>query len=884
MAELPSGTVTLLFTDIEGSTRLLHGLGERYASVLEEHRRLLRDAFSAHGGIEVDTQGDAFFYAFARAQDAVAGAVAGQRALSSHHFGEGVEVRVRMGIHTGEPAQTREGYVGPDVHLGSRICSVTWGQQIVVSSATAALISGLKELTLRPLGEHALKDIDGRVPLHQVVAPGLRDDFPALRSVDAHPTNLPRRLPVLIGREEDIAAVVELLASDEVSVVTLVGPGGTGKTQLSLAVAAQVLSSFSDGVFFVDLSALRYSSLVIPSVAQALSLRETSGRSLEESLADHLGSKEMLLVLDNFEHVMGAASHLSTLLEGASALKLVVTSREAVRISGERVVSVTPLGVPTEHSDVGEVASSPAVALFVARARAVRGDFTLGPDNAADVAAICRRLDGLPLALELAAARINLLSPSSLLSRLDQGLEVLSAGRRDASDRQRTLRGAIAWSYELLSEDEQRLFRRLGVFAGGWSLEAAEAVCDRGDLESDLLDGLASLVDKSLVFLSDSSTAPPRYEMLDMIRQFAQERCEAAGETEHLRHLHAEFHVALAERAEPQLGGAQQVTWFERLENEHDNLRTALGGLLSKGDVERALRLSGALWQFWRRQGYLYEGRMWLQNALSLARSGHERARAKALWGAGWLALVQGDYEEAQVLSDELMALSREHDEPLDERNALTILGMVLMARGRPREALEPFGRAIEACSTAGSVWHLAPSHLNLGIAKMHAGELADAAKLISTAHNIYTELGNDDFKARCVSYLGYIALLSDDDGRAESLFQESLQRFRDLGDRQGIAESMEGLAAVAAARNTLNDAVAAARLHGAAQSIREDLTARQYLFDRMGMDPFLERAKTTIGAAKWEQAWKQGRDLPVELAFELASTGEVANDTQTHT
>ncbi|HEX2235559.1 MAG TPA: adenylate/guanylate cyclase domain-containing protein, partial [Actinomycetota bacterium] len=319
MSELPKGTVTLVFTDIEGSTRLLASLGSRYEEVLASHRALLREAFRSHGGVEVDTQGDALFYAFARAQDAVAGAVAAQRALASHDFGEGVELRVRLGIHSGEPSLSDEGYVGADVHLGARISAAAWGGQIVVSSATAALVGGdSDEISLRSLGEHALKDIEGRVELHQVVAPGLREDFPALRSVSAHPTNLPARLPPLIGREDEIAAVAELLSSEDVSVVTVVGPGGTGKTRVALAVGAEVLSSVGDGVFFVDLSALSDASLVVPAIAQALSLREAPGRSLAETLGDYLSSKEMVLILDNFEQVMAAAGEVSALVGTSS--------------------------------------------------------------------------------------------------------------------------------------------------------------------------------------------------------------------------------------------------------------------------------------------------------------------------------------------------------------------------------------------------------------------------------------------------------------------------------------------------------------------------------------------------------------------------------------
>jgi len=531
MGELPTGTITFLFTDIEGSTRLLAALGSRYEAVLADHRRLLRAAFSSHAGVEVDTQGDALFYAFAGAQDAVTAAVEDQQELSSHDFGEGVELRVRMGLHSGQPTVTEEGYVGTDVHLGARISAVAWGGQVVVSSATAVLVDGdADEISLRSLGEHALKDIEDRVELYQVVAPGLRKDFPALRSVSAHPTNLPARLAPLIGREDDIAQMVKLLSSKDVSVVTLVGPGGTGKTRVALAVGAELLSVLADGVFFVDLSALSDVSLVVPGIAQALSLREAPGRSLTETLGDYLSSKEMVLILDNFEQVMDAAGEVSALVGSSSSLKVVVTSREALRIEGEREFPLHPLALPSSEGEVGEILASPAVELFVARARAVLPGLRVNGEDARHVATICRRLDGLPLAIELAAARVKVLTLSSLASRLENSLGVLGTGRRDASDRQRTLTGAIAWSYELLDEDEQRLFARLGVFAGGWSLEAAEAVCDRGDSALDVLDGIASLVDKNLVRVVEGDDG--RFSMLETIREFAIEKLLESDEAE----------------------------------------------------------------------------------------------------------------------------------------------------------------------------------------------------------------------------------------------------------------------------------------------------------------------------------------------------------------
>jgi predicted ATPase/class 3 adenylate cyclase len=833
MSNLPTGTVTFLFTDIESSTRLLASLGESYGDALAEHRRLLREAFSSSGGVEVDTQGDAFFYAFARAQDAVSAAVAGQRALSSHDFGEGVELKVRMGIHTGEPARSQEGYVGPDVHLGSRICSVAWGGQIVVSAATSAVISGLKDITLRPLGDHSLKDIDQRISLHQVMAPGLRKDFPAPRSVGGHPTNLPPRLPALIGRQKDIAAVTELVSSDGISVVTLVGPGGTGKTRLSLAVAAEMLSSFADGVFFVDLSALSDSSLVIASIAQVLSLRETPGRSLEESLTDHLATKEMLLVLDNFEQVMEAASPLSSLLQGAEALNVLVTSREALRISGERVVSVAPLGLPTSGSDLDEVTGSPAVALFVARAHAVKADFVLGQDNASDVAAICRRLDGLPLALELAAARINLLSPSSLLARLDQGLKVLSAGRRDASDRQRTLRGAIAWSYELLSQDEQALFRRLAVFAGGWSLEAAESVCDRGDLELDVLDGLASLADKSLV--RTSATDADRFTMLETIREFALEKLEDSGEAQNIKRAHADYFRALAEEAEPHLIDESQEEWLDRLEAEHDNLRATLAWSLGKAPGI-ASNVASSLWRFWDIRGaYITEGRQWLSRVLDKpSLSSFERMRATQ--GAASLAATQDDFKSSITYAQEALSLARESRNHAAAARALIELGSVWLQQGDSESAASAIEEAV-ALAQGGTNRHLLVRAINsLGNVRSEQGlndeairlykegaSIAEASSdkrglmmtLIGLGEALALQRKNDDVRetmhlvlslgeqlkdefsqAAALINLGIVDLLEGNSRDAISRFRQALTSGSSIGSTYIVVSCIDGLAA----------------------------------------------------------------------------------------
>jgi predicted ATPase/class 3 adenylate cyclase len=831
MAELPQGTVTFLFTDIEGSTRLLHSLGENYGDALAEHRRLLREAFTSCGGIEVDTQGDALFVVFTTPQAAVEAAVAAQKELSKHRWPKGSDLRVRMGIHTGTPERTEEGYVGPDVHLGSRICAVAWGGQIVVSAATAAVISGLKEVTLRPLGDHSLKDIDGRISLHQVIAPGLREDFPALRSVGAHPTNLPPRLPPLIGRDQDIAALTELVSSPGISVVTLVGPGGTGKTRLSLAVAAEMLASFPDGVFFVDLSALGDSSLVIASIAQVLSLRETPGRSLEESLADHLTSKEMLLVLDNFEQVMEAASQLSSLLQGAQALKVVVTSREALRISGERVVSVAPLELPSSGSDLAEVTGSPAVALFVARAHAVKADFSLTRDNASDVAAICRRLDGLPLALELAAARINLLSPSSLLARLDKGLKVLSAGRRDASDRQRTLRGAIAWSYELLSEDEQSLFRRLAVFAGGWSLEAAESVCDQGDLELDVLDGLASLADKSLV--RTSTTDADRFTMLETIREFALEQLKESIEAEDLRRAHADYFRAFAQEADPHLQGEDQSEWLDRLAKEHLNLRAALGWSLGQVS-ECALQLTNALGGFWATRGHITEGRQWLErvledpsrspdrmraslgaallaarqddyknsvlyaeHSLSLAQElRNDAGAARALMELGSAWLQQGDIKRAGSAIEKAAALARSQEDPILLVRALNNLANVRSAEGLSGDAISLYKEGARVAEAASDKRGIMMTLIGLGEMAAFAGDGKESKTALDRVLTLSRELGDSFYEAGALINLGIVDILDGRQDEAMGCFRRALTVAAELNSYHLAVACLDGIAA----------------------------------------------------------------------------------------
>ena len=615
MLDVPTGTITLLFTDIEGSTLLLQHVGEQYSSMLAQCRQVLRTAFQQSHGHEVDTQGDAFFFAFARATDAVSAAVAAQRALASQAWPDQVAVHVRMGLHTGEPQRTAEGYVGLDVHLAARLMSAGHGGQVLLSQTTRHLVEHhLPEgVSLRDLGEHRLKDLLHKSHLFQLVIAGLPADFPPLGTLDAHPHNLPMQPTPFIGREREVAAVQQLLLHEDMRLLTLTGPGGSGKTRLGLHVAAELSDYFTEGIYFVNLAPISDAELVVPTIAQTLGVKESPTRSILEQLQAFLQEKRLLLLLDNFEQVVSAACILSDLLVLCPRLKLLVTSRAVLHLSAEHEFAVPPLSLPdlTHLPDLVTLSQYEAVALFIARAQALQPEFQMSNATAPAVAEICARLDGLPLAIELAAARIKLLPPPALLARLGRRLAVLTSGGRDAPARQQTLRKTIEWSYQLLDVEEQRLFRRLSVFVGGCTLEAIEAVCAALDTQIpvvSVLDGVASLIDKSLLRQSEQEAAEPRVVMLETIREYGREALEACGEAEVTHQAHAAYYLMLAEAAEQAWNGPQQVVWVARLEQEHDNLRVAMNWLLERGEAEGAFRLGTALWWFWYAQEHMHEG------------------------------------------------------------------------------------------------------------------------------------------------------------------------------------------------------------------------------------------------------------------------------------
>ena len=674
MAELPTGTVTLLFTDIEGSTRLLRRAGDAYAELLARHRALLDEAFTRHRGVVVDSEGDAFFVAFASAKDAVAGAAAGQRALAEHDWPGGYEVRVRMGLHTGEPHAVEGRYVGLDVHHAARVMAVGHGGQVLVSEATRALLDDAARL--RDLGEHRLKDLTRPQQLYQLELDGLPNEFPPLATLDNRPTNLPAQPNAFIGRERELAETRALLDREEVRLLTLIGPGGTGKTRLALQLAADVVEQFPNGVFFVSMAPIRDWELVVPTTLRTLGLREQPGETPLETLTDYLREKELLLLLDNFEHVMAASPAVAGLLDSAPGLQGLVTSRMPLHLQAERAHRVPQLAVPDlrRPARAEEVMDYESVRLFVARARAAAVDFTVTDVNAEAVAEICVRLDGLPLAIELAAPRVRTLTPPALLRRLDQRLALLTGGAQDVDPRQRTLRGTIEWSYDLLLAKEKTLFARLAIFVGGCRLEAAEAVCDfDGTFGGELLDGLDSLVQKSLLRQRADSDGEPRFWMLETIREFGLERLESAGELEEACGRYAAWTADEAERLDVESRTGDHPAFLARTDDEYPNAREAIAFARKTRDGELLLRLATALWGFWSSRVYGTEGTRALEDALDLS----GRRPARTLLGLCTLRMLSGAGEQLSGMAEEALAACEQLGDDYSLAQAWNLVGRV---------------------------------------------------------------------------------------------------------------------------------------------------------------------------------------------------------------
>jgi predicted ATPase/class 3 adenylate cyclase len=872
--ELPTGTVTFLFSDIEGSTRLLQVLGDAYAAVRDEHAAIVRRAVAEAGGVEVSTEGDSFFVAFASPVAAVRAAVAAQQGLAGHDWTPGPPVAVRMGLHTGDGVLGGDNYVGLDVNRAARIAAAAHGGQVIVSGATRALVEhALPDRTsLRDLGRHRLKDLAVPEHLHDLVVQGLPADFPPPRTLDARPNNLPPQLTSFVGREDELAEARRLL--QRARLLTLTGPGGTGKSRLAVQLAADLLDELGDGAFFVDLAPVTDPALVPSAIAKALRVPEAAGRPILEAVKDHLRDRRLLLVVDNFEQVATGAPVLEELLAAAPRLLVVVTSRVVLSLRGEQEYLVPPLELPDPERLPGldVLAGNEAVRLFVERAQAVRPGFRLTGQNARAVAEITSRLDGLPLAIELAATRTKVLAPEEMLPRLRQRLAILTAGARTLPDRQRTLRDAIAWSYNLLTGAEQRLFARLTVFTGGWTLAAAEAVCDPEELGLDPLDGLSSLVDQSLVRRTGPAGAQPRFTMLETIREFGQERLAAGGDLDLVVRRHAAWFLGLAVEAEPHLTADDQGEWLDRCDAEHANLRAALRWAVDAGQAGRAQAAAGALWRFWLQRGHLAEGRRWLEEVLALpAGQARTAARAKALTAIGGLAWWQEDIAAARRYYQEALEIERELGDPARTAEALYNQGFVLGAEGDIDGAHALFEESLALYRRIGDEGGATQALWMLILRDATAGNwdppLAKAQEAVAS----WRRLGDRFRLADGLLWLGVVYAQVGRPTDARAAITESLELFRAVDSATGIATVVLGLSFLARWEERFEDAV---RLAGAADALRERVGGRppsEFLAGFLG-DPDAE-ARTFLSADAAREAWEAGRAMTADqaLAFGLA-------------
>ncbi|MDQ5850862.1 MAG: tetratricopeptide repeat protein [Chloroflexota bacterium] len=848
MADLPTGTVTFLFTDIEGSITRWEQHPEAMQAALARHNAILREAIEGHGGVVFKTVGDAFYAVFVTAPDAIQAALTAQRALQAEPWPETLgPVRVRMALHTGTAEQRDADYFGPTLNRIARLLDAGYGSQTLLSVATQDLVYDQlpSDVHLHDLGDHRLRDLIRAEHIFQLVAPDLPATFPPLRTPQQRQT-LPAQLTPLLGREQELAAVGALLRRPHLRLVTLTGPGGTGKTRLALQAAANLLDHFPDGVCFVELAPITDPALVVSTIAHALGLKETGGHSLLESLQAYLHAQRQLLVLDNFEQVLPAAPLVTDLLQAASHLKVLVTSRAVLHLSGEHEFPVPPLALPDPRRlpPIEHLTQYAAVALFLQRARAVKPDFEVTGETAPAVAAICARLDGLPLAIELAATRIKILAPQALLAQLTNPLPTLMGSARDVPGRQQTLRGAIDWSYNLLERDAQTLFARLGVFVGGCLMEAVEAVCNpRGDLALDLFDALTSLVDQSLLrpveHAAPTGESGPRFGMLETIRAYALERLELRGEAQAMRQQHLHFFLALAEAAELGCHGSEQQVWLRRLEVEYDNLRAALAWALrgtpqpagtrlsTAGDVEAGARLAAALWLFWVAQGQLREGRTWLEEALTHSSGVSAAVRVQVLYRCGYLAWRQGDYRRVAELNAESMPLCQQVGDTCGSAWTRRLLGEVALIQGEYTQATMHFEESLALFRQLSDTWGEAGVLISLGYVAQAQGDDERAAAWFRESLARFRDHGDRQGSAWALLHLGGVLVAQGDYQQARALQEEGLALFWQLGDRHGSAWAL----------NDVGWTAYHAGDYGAARArLDESLTALRELGDQQGM------------------------------------------------
>jgi predicted ATPase/class 3 adenylate cyclase len=884
-ASLPTGTVTFLFTDIEGSTRLWQQHPAPMKDALARHHALLQHAIESNEGYVFQIVGDAFCAAFATARRGVAAALAAQRALTAEGWGETGPLRVRMALHTGS-AELRAGehrsgeYVsGLTLSHAARLLSAGHGQQILVSSTTRELVCHdlPDQARLRELGNLRLRDFPRAEPIYQVVVPDLPDAFPALRSLEAGPGNLPRQLTTFVGRERVMEDAKRRLTATRL--LTLTGPGGSGKTRLSVEIATTLVDDYPDGVWLLEFAPLTDPAHVPQALATALGAREEAGRPLLSTLVEYLRHRWALLIFDNCEHLIEACASLAEpLLRSCPAVKILASSREALGVTGEVALRVPPLSMPDASDTLSpdELGAFEAIRLFVERAAAVKPGFTLTPATAPAVVQICQRLDGIPLAIELAAARVRALTVQQITTHLDERFRLLTGGSRTALPRHQTLRGLVDWSHGLLSETERRLLRRVSVFVGGWTLDAAAAVCAGDGVDHlDILDLLGRLVDKSLC-VADDQDPDPRYRLLETIRQYGLERLGESTDGETVRRRHRDFYLGFAEHAEGGLQGADQVAWLHRLEAEHDNLRAALRWSIDRDELEPALRLGSALWPFWDARWYVREGRQWLDELLARTRARapststpvSRRALAKVLDGASYLRSRSSELARAGELQAEGLAVWREVGDPRGIARALDRLGDITRDLGDRARGKALLTESLALFRELGDRRGTAHVLNNLGEIAALEDDVATARSLFGECVSLFESIEDHRGLCHALDNLGRVLTAEGDATHAEVLYARSLRLAEELGDNHAIAATLRSLGGVAHERGD----------HAQARACYEDSIAR---FGEM-RDRYCQ-AKSLVGLALTSHAMGDHAraralgDQGLALLREAEAKGELA-------
>jgi predicted ATPase/class 3 adenylate cyclase len=876
------GNVTFLFTDIERSSQLWEQHPEAMSRALARHDQSLTTLFLEHRGHVFKTLGDAFCVAFGNAPDAVRAALATQHLLAEAAWEETGPLRVRIALHSGEAEQRNGDYFGQTLNRTARLLAAGHGGQTLLSRVTAERVREElpAEISLLDLGERRLKDLSRPERIFQLAAPGLPSEFPPLRSLEVLPNNLPAQVTAFIGRAGGVAEVTRLL--DGTRLLTLTGPGGTGKTRLSLQVAAEVLDRFPHGIWLVELATLSDPGRVPEAIAGAIDIRGEADRPPLDTLISALRSRQLLIVLDNCEHLIGAcAETASALLRCCPELKILASSREPLGIAGESIWGVPSLAVPDFSRDeqepsFEEIESLEAVQLFVDRAKAVRPDFALTPRNAPVVAKICWRLDGIPLAIELAAARVKVLTPEQILTRLDNRFQLLSGGSRTALPRQQTLGALIDWSYDLLSEPERVLLRRLSVFVAGRTLDAVEEVCDGDGLERvAIFDLLCALVDKSLVMVEPGPDGETRYTMLESIWDYAEEKLAHHGETERYRNRHLDYFMRLAGETEPHLTGPNQTAWLEKLGIEHFNLNFALRWSLESGDrIERGLRLAGALARYWEVRNYLTEG--WMLYEELLGRANETTAPgilAKAEAGAGrlyWCKDRDDDalrhYDAARLIYEKLACTA-------DAAHIRAMSGFAERNKGNNSVAREHFEHALQTGEAEHSVRIEATALSGLGSIAADEGDLPLARDLKMRSLEKFRALGDKWILGVVAWSVGKVLVALDEHEEARRFLNESLALARELGNKWSLPYALEAIGDICGKEQ---NAMKAIQLYAAAGALREALGLAFSPAEKNAHEAAIRHLRESVSPAIFEAEWEAGKSLALDGAVRLALDAEV--------